>query len=210
MKLLNDDQIKIVERLKTHGLQSVDALTSWQKKPKTAVRRTLLALENKGILKRVLQKSERGRPVLCFELAPDSKTLFPSKEAEILSELIAYLVKQGHSSELEKFFSDYWDQRYELVMERLSQRKCRDLNSRLEILKGVLNEDGFYARSNLSKKNDQITLRECHCPLTAVSKVVDIPCRLEAKLISRVLNADCTDISKRGAEQNECVFKFKK
>lgn len=210
MKLLNEDQIQIVERLKTHGMQSVDALTKWQKKPKTAVRRTLLALENKGILSRVLKKSERGRPVLFFELAPASKTLFPSKEAEILSELIQYLVKQGHTSVLEKFFSDYWDHRYDLVMERLEKRKCRDLNTRLEVLKGVLNEEGFYARSNLSKKNDQITLRECHCPLTAVSKVVDIPCRMEAKLISRVLNADCTDSSPRNEEQKECVFKFKK
>ncbi len=68
MNLINGDQFKILERLKTQGIQSVDAITQWQKKPKTAVRRTLLGLEKKGVIERLLQKSERGRPVLCYKL----------------------------------------------------------------------------------------------------------------------------------------------
>jgi predicted ArsR family transcriptional regulator len=210
MNLINGDQFKILERLKTQGIQSVDAITQWQKKPKTAVRRTLLGLEKKGVIERLLQKSERGRPVLCYKLSPGSKAFFPSKESEVLNELIQYLMKLGHNSILEDFFSKYWDQRYELVMKRLSERKCQDLSTRLEVLKSVLNEDGFYARSNINKKNDQITLRECHCPIAAVATAVNIPCRLEAKLISRVLNADCTSASPMSAQQKSCVFTFKK
>ena len=210
MDLINEDQFKILERLKTQGIQSVDAITRWRKKPKTAVRRALLGLEKKGVVERLLQKSERGRPVLCYKLSPDSKAVFPSKEAEVLNELIQYLLKLGHTSILEDFFSQYWDRRYELVMQRLSQRKCRDLSSRLEVLKSVLNEDGFYARSNLNKKNNQITLKECHCPIAAVASAVNSPCRLEAKLISRVLNADCTSASPMSASQKTCVFTFQK
>jgi predicted ArsR family transcriptional regulator len=210
MNLINGDQFKIIERLKTQGIQSVDAITRWQKKPKTAVRRTLLSLEKRGIVERLLKKTERGRPVLCYKLSAESKAFFPSKEAEVLNELIEYLLKLGHTSILEDFFSKYWDQRYELVMKRLSERKCQDLSTRLEVLKGVLNEDGFYARSSLNKNNDQITLRECHCPIAAVATAINIPCRLEAKLISRVLNADCTSASPMSAQQNSCVFTFKK
>ncbi len=210
MNLINEDQFKILERLKTQGIQSVDAITRWRKKPKTAVRRALLGLEKKGAVERLLQKSERGRPVLCYKLSPDSKAVFPSKEAEVLNELIQHLIMHGHTSVLEDFFSQYWDRRYELVMQRLSQRKCRDLSARLEVLKSVLNEDGFYARSNLNKKSNQITLKECHCPIAAVATAVNIPCRLEAKLISRVLNADCTSASTMSASQKNCVFTFQK
>lgn len=210
MDLINGDQFEILERLKTQGIQSVDAITQWQQKPKTAIRRTLLALEKKGVIERLLQKSERGRPVLCYKLSPDSKALFPSKESEVLSQLIQYLLKLGHSSILEAFFSKYWDQRYDLVMKRLSKRKCQDLATRLEVLKSVLNEDGFYAQSKIDKRSDLITLTECHCPIAAVATVINIPCRLEAKLISRVLNADCTSVRPISAQQKNCVFTFKK
>jgi len=210
MNLLSKDQFKIIERLKTHGALSVDSITEWTKSPKTAVRRTLLILEKKGLLVRALKKNKRGRPTLFFKLGSESKALFPSNEAEVLNELIKYMLQHGHNSTLENFFAEYWDQKYIRVMNKLSSRKCRDLTARLEALKEVLNEDGFYARSNLSQKDGQITLRECHCPISAVASVVDIPCRLEAQLISRVLNADCVSAIPMSASQRNCLFKFEK
>ncbi|HND84751.1 MAG TPA: hypothetical protein PLU50_03050, partial [Pseudobdellovibrionaceae bacterium] len=173
MNLLNEDQFRILERLKTHGTQSIDSITAWSKKPKTAVRRALLDLEKKSLIERTLTKSTRGRPVLCFKLSSQSKVIFPTKEAEVLNELIKFLVREGRKSLLETFFQEYWEKRYERVMEKISQRKCKDLSARLDALKEVLNEDGFYARSNLSKKDDQVTLRECHCPISAAASAVD-------------------------------------
>lgn len=210
MNLLNDDQSRIMERLKTQGTQSVDSLTKWIKKPKTAVRRALLDLEKKSLIERHLIKSVRGRPTLCFKLGSQSKLVFPTKEAEVLNELINFLVREGHRPLLEKFFREYWEKRYDRVVEKISARKCRDLGARLEALKEVLSEDGFYARSNISKKDDQITLRECHCPISAAASAVDIPCKLEAQLISRVLNLDCVSASPMSAQQKDCQFKLKK
>lgn len=209
MNLLNNDQFRILERLKTHGQLSIDFITDWLKKPKTAVRRTLLALERKELINRVLIKNKRGRPTLCFKLGIQSKSHFPSKEAEVLNELIKYLNHDAHKKLLENFFAEYWNKKYNRVMEKLAARNCWDLSSRLEALKEVLNEDGFYARSHLSKKENQITLRECHCPISAVAMAIDLPCRLEAQLIERVLNVDCISAHPMNSEQLNCVFKFK-
>jgi predicted ArsR family transcriptional regulator len=210
MNLLNEDQFVILERLKTNGPLSVDAITEWKKQPKTAIRRALLSLEKRGLIVRSLIKNKRGRPTLSFSLAPQSKQVFPSKEAEVLSELIKYMLKGGQRSVLESFFTAYWDQRYTRVMEKISEKKCRDLSARIEALKEVLNEDGFYARARLSKNKDQVTLRECHCPISAVAESVDIPCRLEARLISRVLNANCISAEPMNSKRNNCLFKFQK
>lgn len=209
MQSHNEDHFQILERLKTQGTQSIDALTQWQKKPKTAVRRALLDLEKKGAVERTFEKSERGRPILSFKLTTASKVYFPTKEADVLSELVQYIVNSGQNSLLEDFFKKYWDEKYDRVMTRLSAQKNQDTNSRLNVLKTVLNEDGFYARSSLSKKDNQITFRECHCPIAAVASVVNTPCRLEAQLISRVLQADCTSASPMSAQQTNCVFTFK-
>lgn len=210
MNLLNKDQFKILERLKTNGTLSIDSITEQIKKPKTAVRRTLLALEKKVLVERVLTKNLRGRPTLCFKLSSQSGAVFPSKDAEVLSELIKYLLKNGQSSALENFFSEYWDQKYLRVMQKITLQKSQDLPARLNALKEVLNEDGFYARSTRSTKNNQITLRECHCPISAVASVVAIPCRLETKLISRVLETDCVSASPMNSKQKDCLFKIKK
>lgn len=210
MKLLNDDQFRIMERLKTQGTESIDSLTGWMKKPKTAVRRALLDLEKKSLIERHFTQNARGRPTLCFNLASQSKLIFPTKEAEILNDLIKFLVQKGNRDILEKFFSEYWGEKYDRVMEKIASRKCRDLAARLEALKDVLSEDGFYARANISKKDDQITLRECHCPISAAASATDIPCKLEAQLISRVLNLDCISASPMSAQQKDCQFKFKK
>lgn len=209
MNLLNEDQFRILERLKTHGTLSVDSITGWFKKPKTAVRRSLLDLEKKGLIERELIKSSRGRPLLGFKLRSESKVVFPTKEAEVLNELIKFLVQQGQRSLLESFFQEYWEKRYERVMEKISHRKCKDLSARLEALKEVLNEDGFYARSNLSKKDQQLTLRECHCPISAVASATNVPCDLESQLIARVLNLDCVSAEPMSGEQGECRFRFK-
>lgn len=209
MNLLNEDQFHILERLKTHGTQSIDTITAWSKKPKTAVRRALLDLEKKGLIERTLAKATRGRPILCFKLSSQSKMIFPTKEAELLNELITFLVRDGQKSVLETFFQEYWENKYLRVMEKISQRKCKDLSARLEALKEVLNEDGFYARSNLSKKDDQITLRECHCPISAASSAVDIPCKLESQLISKVLNLNCISATPMSVEQRYCQFKLR-
>ncbi len=209
MNLLNDLQFRILERLKTRGTQSIDTITTWSKKPKTAVRRVLLDLEKKSLVERTLTKSIRGRPLLCFKLSSQSKLVFPTKEAEVLNELIKFLAREGQTSLLETFFQEYWKKKYDRVMQKLSQRKCKDLSARLEALKDVLNEDGFYARSNLSKKDDKITLRQCHCPISAAASAVDIPCNLESQLISRVLNLDCISASPMSAKQRDCQFKLK-
>ncbi|NUN06873.1 MAG: DeoR family transcriptional regulator [Bdellovibrio sp.] len=209
MNLLNEDQFRILERLKTHGTLSIDAITDWYNKPKTAVRRSLLDLEKKGLIERVLIKSARGRPLVAFRLGSEAKVVFPTKEAEVLNELIKFLVQQGQRPLLESFFQEYWEKRYERVMEKISRRKCKDLSARLEALKEVLNEDGFYARSNLSKKDKQLTMRECHCPISAVASATNVPCDLESQLISKVLNLDCISAEPMSGKQGECRFKFK-
>ncbi len=209
MKLLNEDQFKIIEKVKLQGALSVDQLTSWLKKPKTAVRRALLNLEKRGLVQRQLRKSHRGRPALYFVLGAQANAIFPTKEAELLSEMMKFLIKNGHRTLLEEFFKEFWEKRYNRVIEKISKRKCRDLTSRLEALKEVLNEDGFYARSQISNKQNQVVLKECHCPISAAASVVEIPCQLESQLISRVLNLESISSAPMSNSQEACHFVLK-
>lgn len=208
MQILGKEEFRILERLKIRGPLSIDDLTLWLKKPKTAVRRVLLDLEEKQLLERNSVNLGRGRPIVQFQLGPKANAYFPSQEAAVLSELLQHLVDHGQRQLLEEFFRQFWERKFERVMSKLATRKSRDLKDRIAALHEVLGEDGFYAHSKHLKSTGGMQLRESHCPIAAVASVIDIPCRLEAELISRVLKMDCSMAEPMNARQKDCVFEF--
>ncbi len=188
MKLLNDNQQRIIELLKVHDCLTVNQFTQRMKPVKTAVRRNLLSLEARRIIERDWMPSSRGRPQLAFRLTSKSNVFFPNKESELLTELIKFLQNSGNNILVDSFFKEYWDKRYQQVLEKLKSKKVQDISARLDALKEVLEDEGFRPRSSLSTAKSEIRLKECHCPIAGVTQMTDLPCHLERRLIERVLN----------------------
>lgn len=208
MKLLSDQQDKILAQLKKKGSLSVDDLTSALRFAKTAVRRALLSLEKRGLVARSFQPSERGRPRLVFQLTSAAGRLFPSKEAELLSSLLKFLIESGQEQIVNDFFEKYWQQRFESIQKRLIKKGKDDFETRLEALKDELENEGFMPRSRLSRHDSQVSLQECHCPIEAAARITEKPCQLEQRLISRVLNSPMGSASIRKEPLGVCEFKL--
>jgi predicted ArsR family transcriptional regulator len=202
MRLLTDIQTKIVDLLKMQGRLSINQVTSRLDGSKTAIRRNLLILERRGVLEKEWIPTSRGRPQLGFRLTSQANVLFPSKEVELLSELIGYLQKSGNSDLVDHFFEEYWEKRYQAVVEKIKARKARDFSSRLEALMEVLEDEGFSPRSWLSHAKSELRLTECHCPIAAAAQMTSFPCHLEKRLIERILQSE-TEITK------PCEFRVK-
>lgn len=203
MKLLSEGHHEIIELIKRRGLASVDEVTLELRLVKTAARRALLTLERRGLLERRWMPSPRGRPKLAFAVTSETHRLFGTKEAELLESLIGFLRAKGLEGLVEEFFRAYWDKKFEMIMRRLKARKNRDLGSRLELLVSVLEDEGFHPSAELDKKSSTAALKECHCPISSVSKVTDIPCRMESRFIAKVLNAEVRSLG-------GCEFEIRK
>lgn len=208
MKLLSEHQSRILELLKANSQMSVDELVGELGLAKTAVRRQLLAMERRGLIEREFRAASRGRPTLAFALTSDAKRLFPSKEAELLSDLMNFLNREGHDEILDRFFESYWQKRLDLIMERIRKTGRDDLETRLEVLKEVLEDEGFMPSARFEQKGRELLLRECHCPIEAAVKVSALPCRLEQRLIAKVLNAPVTSALIRGETRSSCEFRL--
>lgn len=206
MKLLSNSQSHIVSLLKAKGVLSVNELTSALGTAKTAVRRNLLSLERRDLVERVYKPAKRGRPSLAFRLTSAANKLFPSKEAELLSSLLDFLIGFGHEKIVNEFFESYWQKRYDEIQKQLQKKGKDDLQTRLSVLKAVLEKEGFMPQSRFAQKGSQLSLQECHCPLEAAATVTSMPCKLEQRLISRVLNAPVKATTLRGEAQNACEF----
>lgn len=208
MKLLSDQQDKILSQLKKKGPLSVDDLTSALRLAKTAVRRALLSMEKRGLVVRSFHSSERGRPRLVFQLTSTAGRLFPSKEAELLSSLLKFLIDSGHEQIVNSFFENYWQQRFDSIQKRLIKKGKDDFATRLEALKDELEKEGFMPRSQVSRHGSQVSLQECHCPIEAAASVTGKPCQLEQRLISRVLNSPVGSAKIRKEPHETCEFKL--
>lgn len=204
MKKPNKTQMKVLEALKNKGECSLDQLVEALKEHKTSIRRALESLSSQGLIEKSFIQKGRGRPALVVELTSESEKFFPSRESEILSGLIRYLMDQGHESLIQSYFEGYWEQKYQRVLKKMESQNEDTTQKRLSALKSVLKEDGFYPQARIQK--NQVTVKECHCPLAAVAREVSIPCQLEAKLIAKVLKAKKVKVSPMGLERRECLF----
>ncbi len=190
MDLFTAAQVKILRLLQKQNPLTADQICTELGLAKTAARRTLLILERRGLLSRQWQPAARGRPKLAFQLAKASDKIFRSKESELLEGLILHLINSGQRRLVEDYFKQYWNEKYEKVRAQISARKSRDFSSRLEILLSALEDEGFSPRATLEKRSGTVSLKECHCPISAAANNTDIPCRMEARFIQKVLNAE--------------------
>lgn len=209
MKLLSESQNKILLTLKKKIVLSVDQITNELRITKTAARRHLLSLERRGLLQRDSRKIGRGRPNLVFRLTPSAHRLFPSKEAEILNDFLEYLSRTGNDALIEDFFEQYWQSRFEAIQKRLQEKGKDDLTTRIQVLKEELEKEGFMPRSRVIRQGQELMLQECHCPIESIISTTRLPCRLEQRLIARVLNAPVTSAKFReSAEDGPCEYRL--
>lgn len=209
MKLLSDHQSQILELLKERSPLAVDEIVRALGFAKTAVRRQLLSLEKRGLLQREFLSAERGRPSLAFRLTSDAKRLFPTKEGELLNDLMNFLMREGHESVLENFFDSYWQKRLDEIHSRIRKAGRDDLDTRMEALRDVLENEGFAPSARFEKKEREILLRECHCPIEAAVGPNQLPCRLEQRLIAKVLNAPLGAMGgRRGGREAENAIRL--
>lgn len=206
MKLLSPSQSRILSTLKRKGTVSVTLITREMGLAKTAVRKHLLAMEKRGLIERRLLPARRGRPALAFRLTTSAHRLFPSKEAELLDRLLRFLMNGGHEDLVNRFFEEYWLERYEKIRKRLLRIGKDDLKTRMKVLTEELEHEGFMPRASFAKHGSQATLRECHCPIEAASRLTRLPCQLEQRLISKVLNAPIRSATIKADQDGACEF----
>lgn len=210
MNLLSDIKHKVLEIIKTHQNISIDKITSLSGLSKTSIRRHLISLERKKLIERNYIPSARGRPILSFKLTRNAYVLFPSQNAELLNQLLQYLIERNQHELLKDFFEKYWNSRLLKFSETLKSKKRDDQNTRLEVIKSLLEEEGFNPHIRKDRVSGQLHLQERHCPFESVVQVTRLPCKLEQNFISKALKINVNTVSLRPSGDENCDFELPK
>lgn len=202
----------ILEIIKRDGPQNADQLAERLALSKTATRAHLVRLLDQGSIERLDAEATRpGRPTIRYALSAEGDALFPTSDADILTELIRFLMAKSDAAELvEQFFDGLWTRRREELHAalRAAGPPYDDVQQR-EALLALLETHGFMPTLDLAVDRDALVLRACHCPFPAAVRATRIPCRLEAAFLSESLGRPLERaVWMDGDEERACAFHF--
>lgn len=195
-------------QLKRRGrLTAEDAATAIDRAVSTA-REHLQELESRGWVASVAEPTDgRGRPRHRYRLTRAGEALFPTRDAELMHDLVAFLHDRDASDLLTDFFEDFWAKRSERVQQRLDAHDARDHDNRLQILADVLEEEGFMPEIN--RTGASVVIRECNCPFPESVKQTRLPCRLEAEFLASALDRPLARVTYIPDGHDACTYTFR-
>ncbi|MEO8029927.1 MAG: winged helix-turn-helix transcriptional regulator [Gemmatimonadota bacterium] len=197
-------QRDILLRLKRRGRLSIPELAAALGLNIETLRGHLKALVAEKLVLRVGTRSAGGpgRPEVLYGLAPEAEALFPRREAEILRELAAHLVKSGRVDVIREFFERRVGARRTEARRRVRLLKGR---ARVREVARIFSELGFMAV--MEADDGALRLRLCHCPLRELVRATRIPCAAEISLIQELLGDGLHRTSYIPAGDDACSYR---
>lgn len=203
----SDTRRALLGLIKRRGSLSVDAGMEALDLARTTVREHMMRLERQGLVERfAVPRDGRGRPRHRYRLTGRAHALFPSRDKKLMGELLAFLREQGEGALVERFFQTYWDERTQRVRAQLAGVQADDAVQRLDVLRHVLEEEGFMPEIDATE--DEIVIRECNCPFPEAVKQTRLPCRLEADFFEALFDEPAERVSYIPDGNAACTYTF--
>jgi len=200
----SDTRRELLQIIKRRGSVSVDEAMEALDMARTTVREHLLQLKEKGLVEQSVEREGRGRPRHRYAMSQRAKVLFPSRDGELMGQLIQYLRDQDAEGLVESFFETYWEARTEAVKERLQEADT--LDEQLVVLREILKAEGFMP--NIQREDGQVTVRECNCPFPESVRQTDAPCRLEEEFYETIFESLLHRVSYIPDGEAACVYEI--
>lgn len=197
---------ELLNLIKRNGAISIDDMVDRMELAKTTLREHLMQLERDGYIEREYVRSGPGRPSLQYQLTPKGNSLFPSSESVLIRKLISYLKEQEDEETIEAFFQVFWEERLEEACERMDETSKDDMQSRVEALTHMLEEEGFMPEFELNSKEETLTIKECNCPFSEVVKETRLPCKLEAMFYKKLFSEKAERTTHIASGDHACTY----
>lgn len=204
--MIKDTKEILLELIKKSGELTLNDAIEQTELARTTLKEHLIHLERDGYVSRTYVRHGRGRPRLAFRLTDKGKAEFPSQDDKLLLELLQFLKGEDQQVNLQKFFKQFWGKRLKEARHRMNQLSDQSLEKRLEMLKEMLEEEGFMP--NVRIADNQLVIRECNCPFPQTVKETRLPCKLEAQFLAKLVGAKLDRVSYIPDGNTACTYEL--
>jgi predicted ArsR family transcriptional regulator len=201
-------QVKILNRLKARGPQSVRILATQLNMTTMGVRQHLSELQNHDLVKQTEEaRQTRGRPVHLWKLTAEGHRQFPNSHEQVTLELIDTLRSELGQTHLNKLI-DSRSQRLQARYEAALDKSGPALEDKVRVLTELLDQDGFMTEVRLLP--DGWLLIENHCPVCAAAQKCPQFCQSELDMFRSLLAnyADVERVDYLFAGARRCAYKI--
>jgi len=195
---------RIIETLSVHPRSTIVEIAEYVGINAISVRHHITNLQASSM---VLSEEERhgiGRPRMVFSLSEKGMEHFPTSYLRLTNNLLSQLKQSISHEEINLLFQKMAERTasdYQLTLENL------DIEKRLEILREVMQKEGFNIR--IRSIEGEFIVDEISCPFYRVGKAHPEICIFDKTLIARILDIPLDKIQPQLINEAICSFKIK-
>lgn len=201
---MQETRQRILEILKRRGQATVDELGRELALTAVTIRHHLGVLHREGLIgpPQARRKPGPGRPEHLYRLADVADEFFPKNYDRLSEAVFGELEERLTAEEMEELV--------EGVARRIAAQaqtpQDGGLPARLRAAVEFLNGLGYLASAET--KEGQYLLHVANCPYERVARRHAQPCRIDARMIARLVGVDPRRLSQITAGQDRCTYLF--
>jgi len=197
----------ILDMLKRDGPQEASVLARQIGISSAAVRQHLGALYRKNFVDYRPEPRPVGRPAKVWCLTSNANSLFPDSHGDLTASLIRATECAFGEDGLKKVVDICAREQSLAYMRRMP--KDRSVETRLEALVSLRNEEGYMARLD-PQPDGSFILVENHCPIAAVASCCQQLCEAEQATFRMVLGSNVTleRLEHMHSGQRRCAYRI--
>lgn len=166
-----------------------------------SIRHHLSALQADGLVAATESHSGVGRPKLLYSLTQAAMEKFPTKYLRLTDRLLDEMKTAMPAPMIERMFAAIAQ---DIASDHASRFEGKAVEEKIEILVGLLGEEGFMAAWN--KVGDSYHLTEYTCPYFIIGQRHPEVCTIDQTLISKVLDTPVEKTTCLLNGDQRCVF----
>lgn len=201
MNTMKTTREKVLMTIKLHPKSTIIEIADQVDINAISVRHHLTNLQAEGLIMAEEERHGIGRPRLVYSLTDRGMENFPSRYFHLVNSLMDQIKETLPEKDVNSIFHNMAEKLtsdYEPMLAKMS------MEERLELLKTILNNEGFDVE--WEQQGQQCCIKEISCPYFKIGDNHPEVCLFDKSIISNILNIPINKISHQDREEDLCTY----
>ena len=192
---------KVLITIKLHPKSTIMEIADQVDINAISVRHHLTNLQAEGLIMAEEERHGVGRPRLVYSLTDRGMENFPSRYFRLVNSLMDQIKETLPEKDINSIFHNMAEKLtsdYKQILAKMT------LEERLELLKTILNNEGFDVE--WEKQGKECCIKEISCPYFKIGDNHPEVCLFDKSIISNILGVPMNEISHQDREEDLCTY----
>jgi DeoR family suf operon transcriptional repressor len=201
MNTMKTTREKVLITIKLHPKSTIMEIADQVDINAISVRHHLTNLQAEGLIMAEEERHGVGRPRLVYSLTDRGMENFPSRYFRLVNSLMDQIKETLPEKDINSIFHNMAEKLtsdYKPILAKMT------LEERLELLKTILNNEGFDVE--WEKQGKECCIKEISCPYFKIGDNHPEVCLFDKSIISNILGVPMNEISHQDREEDLCTY----